>query len=76
MKELHFVIVINPNVEHRVLWFGTDGKKVSKEWLLDKWKQILRAGGEEMFIFDGELYQFDHGNSKWIKQRWDSVVYE
>ena len=31
---LHFVIILNPNVQHSVLWFRTDGK-TTKEFVFD-----------------------------------------
>ena len=72
---LHFVIIINPNVQHSVIWFKTDGK-TTKEFVFDSFKKIARAAGDELMICDGQLYQYDHGNSKWIKQRWEDVVFE
>ena len=72
---LHFVIIINPNVQHSVLWFKTD-RKTTKEFVFDSFKKIARAAGDELMICDGVLYQYDHGNAKWVRQRWEDVVFE
>lgn len=72
---LHFIIIINPNVQHSVLWFKTD-EKTTKEFVFDTFKKIARTAGDDLMICDGQLYQYDHGNSKWLKQRWEDVVFE
>jgi hypothetical protein len=72
---LHFVIIINPNIQHSVIWFKTD-TKTTKEFVFDSFKKIAKAAGDELMICDGILYQYDHGNARWIKQRWEDVVFE
>lgn len=72
---LHFVIIINPNVQHSVMWFKTDSK-VTKEFVFDSFKKIARAAGDKLMICDGILYQYDSSNGKWLKQRWEDVVFE
>lgn len=74
-SNLHFIVIINPLTEHRVLWFKTDGK-VTKEYVFDAFKKIARAAGDELMICDGILYQYDRSNGKWLKQRWEDVVFE
>ena len=72
---LHFVIIINPNIQHSVLWFKTD-TKTTKEFVFDSFKKIAKAAGDELMICDGILYQYDRSNGKWLKQRWEDVVFE
>lgn len=72
---LHFVIILNPNVQHSVLWFKTDDK-TSKEFIFETFKKIAKAAGDELMICDGILYQYDRSNGKWLKQRWEDVVFE
>ena len=72
---LHFVIIINPNVQHSVMWFKTDSK-VTKEFVFDSFKKIAKAAGDQLMICDGILYQYDSSNGKWLKQRWEDVVFE
>lgn len=72
---LHFVIVLNPNTPHSVMWFKTDSK-VTKEFVFDSFKKIAKAAGDQLMICDGILYQYDSSNGKWLKQRWEDVVFE
>lgn len=72
---LHFVIIINPNTQHSVLWFKTDSK-LTKEFVFDSFKKIAKTAGDELLICDGILYQYDRSNGKWLKQRWEDVVFE
>ena len=72
---LHFVIIINQNVQHSVLWFKTDGK-LTKDMVFETFKKIARTAGDDLMICDGILYQYDHANAKWLKQRWEDVVFE
>ena len=72
---LHFVIIINPNVQHSVMWFKTD-TKVTKDYVFDTFKKIAKTAGDELMICDGILYQYDRSNGKWLKQRWEDVVFE
>ena len=37
---LHFVIVLNPNTPHTVLWFKTNGEKITKDKVFETFKQI------------------------------------
>ena len=73
--DLHFVIVLNPNTPHSVIWFKTDGK-TTKDFVFDSFKKIAKAAGDELMICDGILYQYDCSNGKWLKQRWEDVVFE
>ena len=73
---LHFVIVLNPNTPHTVLWFKTNGEKITKDKVFETFKQIAKAAGDELLICDGILYQYDRSNGKWLKQRWEDVVFE
>lgn len=72
---LHFIIVINPNIQHSVIWFKTDGK-TTKEFVFDNFKKIAKAAGDELLILDGQLYQYDRGFGRWTKQRWENVMFE
>ena len=74
--DLHFVIILNPNTPHTVLWFKTDGGKVTKDKVFETFKQIAKTAGDELMICDGILYQYDRSNGKWLKQRWEDVVFE
>ena len=74
--DLHFVIVLNPNTPHSVIWFKTDGGKVTKDKVFETFKQIAKTAGDELLICDGILYQYDRSNGKWLKQRWEDVVFE
>ena len=74
--DLHFVIVLNPNTPHSVIWFKTDGGKVTKDKVFETFKQIAKNAGDELLICDGILYQYDRSNGKWLKQRWEDVVFE
>ena len=73
---LHFVIVLNPNTPHTVLWFKTNGEKITKDKVFETFKQIAKAAGDHLMICDGILYQYDSSNGKWLKQRWEDVVFE
>ena len=73
--DLHFVIIINPNVQHSILWFKTDGK-LTKDTVFETFKKIAKTAGDELMICDGILYQYDRSNGKWLKQRWEDVVFE
>lgn len=74
--DLHFVIVLNPNTPHSVIWFKTDGRKVTKDKVFETFKQIAKTAGDDLLICDGILYQYDRSNGKWLKQRWEDVVFE
>ena len=74
--DLHFVIILNPNTPHSVIWFKTDGGKVTKDKVFETFKQIAKNAGDELMICDGILYQYDRSNGKWLKQRWEDVVFE
>ena len=74
--DLHFVIILNPNTPHSVIWFKTDGGKVTKDKVFETFKQIAKTAGDELMICDGILYQYDRSNGKWLKQRWEDVVFE
>lgn len=72
--ELHFFIVINPNTAHGVFWFVTH--TVKREKIFTTCKEIVKEKGDELFIFDGILYQYDHGCGRFIRQRWENVCYD
>ena len=72
--KLHFFIVINPNVEHSVFWFMTH--TMTKSEILETCKDVVREKKDELFIFDGQLYQFDHGYGRFKRQRWENVEYD
>ena len=72
--KLHFFIVINPNVDHSVFWFMTHS--MTKSEILETCKDVVREKKDELFIFDGILYQYDHGCGRFIKQRWENVCYD
>ena len=72
--DLHFVIVLNPNTQHSVLWFKCDAE--TKNLIFENFKKIARSVGDDLLICDGQLYQYDHGNAKWLKQRWENVIFE
>ena len=55
--DLHFVIVLNPNTPHSVIWFKTDGGKVTKDKVFETFKQIAKTAGDELLICDGILFQ-------------------
>ena len=74
-SNLHFIVIINPNIEHSVMWFKTD-EKVTKEFVFDAFKKIAKTAGDRLMIFDGQLYRYDHGNAKWVKSRWEDVQFE
>lgn len=72
--DLHFFIAINPNVRHSVFWFMTH--TMTKSEIFAVAKDTVKSCGDELFIFDGILYQYDHGSGKFIKQRWENVEYD
>ena len=72
--ELHFFIPINPNTEHSVFWFLTHS--MTRAELFQTAKETVKACKDELFIFDGILYQYDYGSGKFIKQRWENVEYD
>lgn len=72
--KLHFFIVINPNVEHSVFWFMTH--TLDRSEILKTCKDAVREKKDELFIFDGQLYQLDHGDGRFKRQRWENVEYD
>ena len=72
--EMHFFIAINPNVKHSVFWFLTH--TMTKSEIFAVAKETVRECGDELFIFDGILYQYDYGSGKFIKQRWENVEFD
>ena len=72
--KLHFFAPINPKTRHQVFWFMTS--TLTKSEIFAAAKDTVRKCGDELFIFDGVLYQYDYGSGKFIKQRWENVEYD
>lgn len=73
-RKLHFVIVINPNTQHSVIWFEADDE--GAEMVFEGFKKIAKQVGDRLLILDGQLYEYDYGFGRWTKQRWGNVLFE
>ena len=72
-NRLHFFVAVNPLVPHRIIWLDVEG---TRDELFNVAKKAARKYGDDLIIFDGILYQYDHGCGKFIKRRWEDVEYD
>ena len=74
MNNRHFYAFLDsPYTNDNLYWIHTPmSRKEAFDWVKSKAKSL----SYELILFDGDIYQYDHGSGKFIKQKWEHVVWE
>ena len=79
--EIHIFAYLDPSVS---LWEGRGINVIGwvrcvpgdRSKLFAHLKKNAKESGIELVMFDGSIYQYDHGNAKFLKRRWEDVVFD
>ena len=70
----HCYAFLDPSYpEGTVYWIH---KNIARKDAFDWVKKKAKASDYELIMFDGEVYQYDHGNGKFIKQKWEHIEWD
>ena len=76
MTYFHCYAFLEPSSHQWEKLYWVNGDETSRKELFDWVKHHAKADGYDLILFDGEIYQYDHGNGKFIKQKWERIEWD